>query len=287
MNDCYNQIEVNDNYRDCGEVVTENKMKHIKIVLLLIISTFLLIKPSIGAGLDPLNDAHVHVVLSVSGPVFPDSLLMMSISIKAKDKSFLEKIEAIPEWWKYITPYYQTISLSSLSQNGAPSEPRDASKSWRFKPVLTSPLDNPSNGIMEVYGGYVLKKAFSVEIPAYTKRAGTLFITLGIFDTREAAKTSKVIPSLYIASMGVSLFQIHDKSILKSPEVKQRYSESQFRAELLQGNFKKAEEWIQKYTGAGGDPVIAAEFHLKVLLYQHKFEEAYEQYKKMADMDAE
>ena len=55
----------------------------------------------------------------------------------------------------------------------------------------------------------------------------------------------------------------------------------------MQGNFKKAEDWVQQYIKAGGDPVIAAEFHLKVLLYQHKFEEAYEQYKKMADMDAE
>ena len=86
--------------------------------------------------------------------------------------------------------------------------------------------------------------------------------------------------------MGASLFQIQDKSVLKNPEVKRRFSEEQFTASLLKGDFKKAEEWIPQYTEAGGDPVIAAEFHLKVLLYQHKFEEAFEQYKKMAELDS-
>jgi len=166
-------------------------MKHIKIILLLLATTFLLSDACTSDELGPLKNAHVQVTISGSSPVFSDSLVMMAFMIQAQDISLLEKIEDIPDWWKYVNTYYQTMDRTSGPQITPPGEVHKASLTWQFRPGLKSPLEDPFDGIVKAYGGPVLRKTMLVDIPAYIRRTGSVFITFGTFDTREAAKNDK------------------------------------------------------------------------------------------------
>lgn len=256
-------------------------------ILISIVLIILVTSVSRAESVDPPKDAVVRVGLSYGNPVLPESLTAISLYIRTSDKTFLEQTIEQFEWWKYINVQFQTVGLDSLSEGGALSDVRDAKKYWQFtKPVLSNPLENSENDIKEVRGGYHIEKTFILDIPLYQKPAGTVFILFGSLDTRDVAKENEEIPSLYIPSVGASPFTVQDESVLQNPHHEQNFTSHQFRAELLRGNFEKAKEWIQKYLEAEGDPVIAAEFQMKIFLYQHEFQKALEQYKKMAIMDA-
>jgi len=259
-------------------------MKHIKIILLLLISTVLPFSVCRG---DAINDLEMRASLNASGPALPDSLMTISFYIQADNVSILQKINAHPDWWKYVKVYYQTIRMSTLADGYAPSEVQEVGKNWQIKVGLTYPLEESDDGIQEIYGGYLLSKRLVCDIPSYMRPSGMIFIVFAAFDSRGAAKTDPSIPSIYIPPMGVSILSIKDESALQVPHDHQNYIVDQFSAELMQGNFKKAEDWVQQYIKAGGDPVVAADFKVKIFFYQRKFPEAYEQYKKMAEMDAQ
>lgn len=264
-------------------------MNVIKMVLLFIFVTLVTVQAANADSQDSFNEQRpISVSLSIlnSGPVLPGASEVFFINVKAEDKTIIEQLQNTPEWWKYVKIFCQINSPDSLKGSifiPQLNNVRDATKSWRFIAALENPIDKAPLINQEP----ILKKKLVADPISSTPFSGAIYSFLAILDTREAAKVNKSIPSLYVPQIGASIFQIQDKSALQIPHNNQTYIEDQFTAELLQGDFDKAEQWIQKYIEAGGDPVVAANFKVKVLLYQRKFSEAYKQYKKMAEMDAQ